>query len=206
MRFFLLISSLAAALAAAGCTATSRCQDQPDGTQRCEDIVYLDDHATGEGQAALSCVEPVYGQTSLARELSSIAECEYTPEKGLLVRVGSNSCDNLAVVLRDFSGAGTYVGDGTLEGPVHVSLYTTRPESGCSDPLVFQSSPLESCGIAPDPCTVEVTGDVTPTRGGDISLRIHCGQLVYGGVEECSACTPTVDMTLDIEDCEPLGD
>jgi hypothetical protein len=197
--FFACLAALLTASAAAGCTWTSTCE----GQEKCEDAVYLDDHATGEGSASLTCKDEYTSQISVSREFRGIAVCKYTPEDGLLVRVGSNTCDDIGVLIRDFTGPGVYETSDALGAAAMISLYVVKPGTGCQEQVSgIQSYPIDGCTTPSDPCTIQVEGDVTPTRGGDLSLTIECGRLAYNHAGTCGECTPDAPFQVHIDDCE----
>lgn len=196
---FACLAALLSASLTAGCTWTSTCNTG----EICDDAVYLDDHAVGEGSASLTCADEYTADIPVSRQFKGIAVCKYTPEDGLLLRVGSGSCDDISVLLRDFTGPGVYTTSDALDASAMVNLYLVKPETGCQEEVSsVQSYPIDGCDIASDPCTIRVEGDVTATRGGDLSLTIQCGQLAYNHAGTCGTCTPDAPFQLTIDDCE----
>ncbi|EYF04961.1 hypothetical protein [Chondromyces apiculatus] len=189
----LLGSALVTAITAGGCLVDNTC---PSGSQTC-----VDDNAVGDGRVSLVCADALFSGVSVVRSLGTAAACRYTPDEGLLVRVGTDGCDNLSVLLRTFDGEGRYRGDGTEAGPVQVVATMAVPDTGCQDIYRIQSFPNAACPVAPDACTVQVTGDFSPTRSGSLAMEISCGQLIYNhNPDGCGVCTAE-ELTVNIDGC-----
>ncbi|AKT37207.1 hypothetical protein [Chondromyces crocatus] len=198
MRATLVVASALLSLLGAASCEWETCRTLADGTQVCGD----EEPAMGDGQIDLTCSDFFSAGVPVVRSLSGPAQCSYSSTDGLLVQVTSETCDSLTVRLRDFNGPGRYRGDGAADGPVQVLANLVVPDTGCSDSYLIQSYPNAACSTTPNPCTVEVTGDIDTTQGGDMKLTITCGQLVFNHPPEgCGICQPQKDMTLDIEGC-----
>lgn len=187
----LLLGTLASVQA--GCTIASGCGE--DG----ESCVRLEGGETGEGRAALTCAFEGKEPERFDRALTVATACTFGDE-GLFVQVGSSTCDYLAVRISDFVGPGTY--QVRPDGPSRVDVHVVRPSHRCEDWLPAQSAPIAACDAAPEPCAIEVTGDVTPTRGGDLRMRITCGTLASVSGGSCGSCRAEGPFSLSIRGCD----
>ena len=158
--------------------------------------------ATGTGSSSLLCsAGDRYQNVSLVRKFQSIATCHQGADQTLLVRVDSDTSDNVTFVDAGYHGPGTYSGN--------VEVYMVDPGTGCHEGVASATTvpaDADACtGAPPAPCSVTLQGTATTTATGDLTLSASCAAFSFSRDGVCGTCTAQASITASIQDCNLLG-